>query len=185
MEIRKYIPSDKPRLRYICKETAGGIFKHSEKTLEAAAIIYNDYFTENENDNIFVLADDNDNAVGYIICSSDYSKFMKLNSSVYLKRVIKASPVLSSALIGYMLCLKCIKNKSVHLHMDILPEYQRKGWGTKLIDELCVRLKSKGINTLSVCCVSRSSAGYKMYTKYGFKEIFSYGFNTVSLSLTI
>ena len=69
--------------------------------------------------------------------------------------------------------------------MDILPEYQRKGWGTKLIDELCIRLKSKGINTLSVCCVSRSSAGYKMYTRYGFKEIFSYGFNTVSLSLTI
>lgn len=115
MEIRKYIPSDKPRLRYICKQTAEGIFKHSEKTLEAAAIIYNDYFTENESDNIFVLADDNDNAVGYIICSSDYNKFMKLNSSVYLKRVIKASPVLSSALIGYMFCLKCIKNKSVHL----------------------------------------------------------------------
>lgn len=42
MEIRKYIPSDKPRLRYICKQTAEGIFKHSEKTLEAAAIIYND-----------------------------------------------------------------------------------------------------------------------------------------------
>lgn len=65
MEIRKYIPSDKPKLRYICKQTAEGIFKHSEKTLEAAAIIYNDYFTENESDNIFVLADDNDNAVGY------------------------------------------------------------------------------------------------------------------------
>ena len=55
--------------------------------------------------------------------------------------------------------------------MDILPEYQRKGWGTKLIDELCIRLKSKGINTLSVCCVSRSSAGYKMYTKYGFRPV--------------
>jgi len=184
MKIRKYIPSDKPKLRYICKQTAEGFFKHSEKTLEAAAIIYNDYFTENESDNIFVLADDNDTAVGYIICSFDYNKFMKLNSSVYLKRVLKTSPVLSSALIGYMLSLKCIKNKSVHLHMDILPDYQRNGWGTKLIDELCAHLKSKGIDTLSVCCVSRNSAGYKMYARYGFKEIFSYGFNTVSLSLT-
>ncbi len=185
MRIRKYVPSDRPRLRYICKQTAEGVFRYNDKTLESAAIIYNDYFTENESDNIFVIADDNDFAVGYIICSSDYNKFIRLNLSVYLRHVMKTSPVLSFVPIGYLFSLRCIKNKSVHLHMDILPEYQRKGWGTKLIDELRNHLKSKGIDNLSVCCVSRDSAGYKMYVKYGFKEIFSYGFNTVSLSLDI
>ena len=85
MIIRKYKESDKERLRYICRQTAGADFQKSDKRLNAAVIIYNDYFTENEADNIFVLADESDTPVGYILCSTDYEKYKRLNLDIYQK----------------------------------------------------------------------------------------------------
>ena len=181
--IRPYTPADKSALQSICKQTADDFYKNHPRLLNALPIIYNDYFTENESDNIFVLADDNNNAVGYIICSSDYNKFMKLYRSVYLRRLARTAPQLIPVLLSYAACLSMIKKNAVHLHIDILPEYQRNGWGTKLIDALRSHLNDRGIPELSVCCVSRTSPGYKMYTKYGFKEFFTHTPNLVSLKI--
>ena len=46
--IRKYIPSDKDHLRYICKETTGEENKKNDALLDSIAVIFNDYFTENQ-----------------------------------------------------------------------------------------------------------------------------------------
>ncbi len=170
MNIRKYVDADKSELRYICKETAFESYKKDPKKLETVPIMFNDYFTEQEPDNIFVLADDNDKAVGYIICSSDYEKFKRLMKTEYKARVKNIRPQESVFINVFMSFLGQIKERPVHFHIDILPEYQRQGWGTKLIDALCEHLKSNGIDHLSVCSVDPKSPGYKMYTKYGFKE---------------
>ena len=183
MNIRKYLPSDKPRLQYICRQTADSAYQKSPRLLNGVTVIYNDYFTENESDNIFVLADDCDTPVGYIICSSDYNKFMRLNRSVYMRRLIGTAPELVPVMLSYLVCLRMIKKHSVHLHIDILPDFQRKGYGTQLIDALRSHLSSRGIDALSVCCVGRNSPGYKMYTKYGFTEIFTHAPGIVSLSI--
>ena len=58
-----------------------------------------------------------------------------------------------------------------HLHIDILPEAQRMGLGTKLIDTLCAHLKEKNIKNVSVLTISTDSMGYKFYTKYGFRTV--------------
>lgn len=181
--IRKYIPSDKPRLQSVCMQTADDFYKKRPRLLHALPTIYNDYFTENESDNIFVLADGNNNAVGYIICSSDYNKFISKYRSVYLRRLTRSAPELIPVLLSYLICLIMIKSKPAHLHIDLLPEYQRKGWGTKLIDALRSHLNSQGISALSVCCVSRGSPGYKMYKKYGFSEFYTHAPGMVSLCI--
>lgn len=53
------------------------------------------------------------------------------------------------------------------------------------MDTLCRHLRELGVDYLSCCGVSRDSAGYKMYRKYGFTESYDYGHNIVSLSLRL
>lgn len=181
MEIRKYLESDRERLRYICRQTAWDSYKKSKRRLETVPVMFNDYFTEYEPENIFVLSDGG-KAVGYIICSVDYGRFTKFMLGECKKRVLKLDPSRIFFVNKYIRNFKCIKDKPVHFHIDILPQYQKNGWGTKLMNTLCKHLREKGINHLSVCSVSRASAGYKVYRKQGFEEIWDYGKNIVSLS---
>ena len=185
MTIRPYRPADRDRLRQICRETAAKPFQRTGRTLEAVTLIYNDYFTAYEPDHIFVLADESDQAVGYILCAADYRGFAHRYRTTYLRRVVRTAPDQAAGLLGYLWCLGKIKNRSVHFHLDILPPYQRQGWGTRLMDTLCCHLRELGVDYLSCCGVSRDSAGYKMYRKYGFTESYDYGHNTVSLSLRL
>ena len=83
--IRKYRPEDKEAVKNICRVTTHSSYKKTPKTLEAAVILYNDYYTEQEPENIFVAANDNDEAVGYILCSSDEKKFIKETKTTYKK----------------------------------------------------------------------------------------------------
>lgn len=169
--IRKYRPGDKNDLRYICRETTGDYFRKSERLTDAVPVIYSDYFTENEPGNIFVAADENDRAVGYIICSTDYGLFMKKMHGTYVPRAVRTHPGMLPACLGYLTAMRMQGRKDgVHLHIDILPGYQHMGLGTKLIDTLREYLRSQGIEKLAVNTIERSAPAYKFYIKYGFRE---------------
>lgn len=182
--IRKYRQEDKENLRYICRETAGEVFRKRESLLNAVPCLYNDYFTENEPDNIFVIDDGNGKAVGYIICVSDVKGFRKKLSREYIPKAIKADRGMFPACMAYKFSMILEgKKNGVHLHIDILPDYQRTGFGTKLIDTLRNHLYGKGIKTLSVNTIARDSSAYKFYIKYGFRENLHYVGNIVSLTI--
>ena len=182
--IRKYRPEDKERLRYICRETAGDYFKKSERLLDAVPIIYSDYFTENEPENIFVVTDDSDAAYGYIICSTDADGFMKKMRKTYIPRALRCHTGMLPVCTGYMAAM--VRNgraNSTHLHIDILPELQHMGFGTQLIDELRNHLNRMGIKNLSVNTINRNESAYKFYMKYGFKENTHYFGSLYSLTI--
>ncbi len=183
--IRHYRPEDKDRLRYICRETAGDFFRKSESLLNSVPVLYNDYFTENEPDNIFVIADSEDQACGYIICAADVRSFRKKLARHYAPAAVKSDIGMFPACMAYIgsMIIEGRKN-GVHLHIDILPEYQRMGLGSKLITELRQNLYSKGIETVSVNTISRKSSAYKFYIKYGFKENLHYAGDLVSLIIS-
>lgn len=183
--IRKYKTSDRENLRHICIETAADFFRKSEKLKNSVPTLYNDYFTENEPDNIFVVDDGNGTAVGYIICTSDVNSFMKKLRKIYIPRAVKSDFCMFPACMGY-LCSMLVEGKKngVHLHIDILPEFQHKGFGTKLIDSLRAHLYKKGVPTLSVNTIERKSDAYKFYIKYGFRENLHYAGGLVSLVIS-
>lgn len=169
--IRKYRADDKENLRYICRETAGEYFRKSERLMDAVPIIYSDYFTENEPENIFVIADADDKAVGYIICSSDYDGFLRKMHKKYMPQAVKCHAAMLPVCIGYMAAMRRNGRKNcTHLHIDILPDYQHMGLGTQLINELRKHLYSKGIKNLGVNSIDRNESAYKFYRKYGFSE---------------
>ncbi len=170
--IRKYIPEDKERLRFICKETTGEENKKNEALLESIPIIFNDYFTENEPDNIFVAVNEDNIPVGYVICASDLKRFSKKMLTAYSLRVLKTyfpSVFLHIASVIAVFITK--KDYRVHLHIDLLPEAQRQGLGTRLIDALCGHLKNNGIKNVSVLTIDKNSVGYPFYKKYGFRIV--------------
>ena len=114
MTIRPYRPEDWDRLRQICRETAAKPFQRTGRTLEAVTLIYNDYFTAYEPDHIFVLADESDRAVGYILCAADYRGLVHRYRTTYLRRVLRTAPDQAAGLLGYLWCLGKIKNRPVH-----------------------------------------------------------------------
>ena len=168
--IRKYAPRDKEDLRFVCRATADKIFKHSDATRTAVTLLYNDYFTEYEPENVFVLANADDRAVGYIICCSNFDLFRDKMLNEYMKKTARVCPFLA-VLAPYAVHEAEKMREYPHLHMDILPDFQRQGWGTRLMDALRNRLRENGFEKLSVCGAAKGSAGYKMYTKYGFKTV--------------
>ena len=64
--VRKYEEKDKENLRKICLETSSiPVETHEQRAF--LYLMYNDYYSEVEPHNIFVAANDNDEAVGYIL----------------------------------------------------------------------------------------------------------------------
>jgi|LSQX01.1.fsa_nt_gb ribosomal protein S18 acetylase RimI-like enzyme len=168
MNIRPYESKDKEDVRFICLNSEGPC-KLSEKDKNYILTTYCDYFIEKESQNCFVAVDENDKAVGYIICAENYDRFIKCFLSEYLlrfkkyefgrRRAAKKSTDLQS---------KYKDEYPAHLHIDVLPEYQRKGLGHKLVDTLCEHLKSKGVKGVMLTVWENNEKGQGFYKKYGF-----------------
>jgi len=65
-----------------------------------------------------------------------------------------------------------IQYSPAHMHIDIVPEYQRKGYGTKLIGTLIKWLKEeKGLEKVWLHMDPRNTASRIFYEKIGFKDV--------------
>lgn len=182
--IRKYRPDDRERLRYIAMETAWNSYRKSARKREAAAIMYNDYFTKYESDNIFAAVDEKDVPVGYVICSTNYDLFKTKNKEEFLPKAMQLYKPVGLVYLMLMSAFKQIKYKRrVHLHIDLLPEAQRQALGTQLLDALSNHLYKNGYEYMAVCGVSRYAGSYKFYEKYGFTTYRNHLFGRATLGI--
>lgn len=173
MEIRKYQAKDKENCRNVCHKTATAPKYVNSKQL--VCLLYCDYYVDKEPDNCFVVADDDDNAVGYILCAEDQKAYDK-GVKPYLKEARKIDfvdgvmPILESiAFKG--LC----KKYPAHLHIDILPEGQGLGHGSKLIKALEEHLKAKGIKGVRLGVGGDNTGAHRFYERNGFKLLKNLG----------
>ncbi|KAI0750824.1 acyl-CoA N-acyltransferase [Daedaleopsis nitida] len=59
-----------------------------------------------------------------------------------------------------------------HMHIDILPEYQRQGWGRKLIARLVDHLRDeRGLERLWLGIDVKNGGAKRFYERLGFKEL--------------
>jgi ribosomal protein S18 acetylase RimI-like enzyme len=170
MKIRKYQEKDKKNLQYICIATAKPT--KSEKQKELLTTLYNDYFTECESENIFVAANGDDDAIGYILCSTDYKKFRTTMKKHYMPKVWKLSKwkwLLTQ--LEFILDTHYSKKYPAFLHIDILDGYQRQGLGHKLMDALISHLRELGVPAVMLGVGADNEKGINFYKKYGFYEV--------------
>jgi ribosomal protein S18 acetylase RimI-like enzyme len=183
VNVRKYRSADKLYLRHICKETAWENYKKNENKLESVCIMFNDYFTEQEPEHIWVVVDKEDKAFGYVICNTDYVRYKQSMYELYYPRLKVVAPEEIIFFDEFLLNLdKVADYHPAHFHIDILPEYQRMGCGHKLLDALGRQLISEGFETMMLYANSRNSVGYRFYINYGFKEIYDYDNGAVALA---
>lgn len=143
----------------------------------------------------FVLEEDESKAVvGYVVGSTDTREYEKyagehwwpaLAQQYPVERMSKPADVHYAKLLGNMFTAseEAIALSSAHLHINILPEYQRKGWGRKLIQTAARHLEHEGKHAIGgkvwLGMDPRNTEAKAFYTKLGFKDIEGPGANMV------
>lgn len=169
ISIRKYEEKDSDGVRFTCLNSDDAVM--SDELCEFILHTFCDYYIEHEPENCFVL-DDNGKAVGYIICTEDYDKFKEIFDREYLP----LNKDLGDELYQWAEDSTVLQNKykadyPAHLHIDILPEYQRQGWGGKLLNALFEHLRSKGIKGVMLTAGTDNINAGSFYKKYGFEYL--------------
>ncbi|MDR3292619.1 MAG: GNAT family N-acetyltransferase [Clostridiales bacterium] len=168
--IREYRPTDKEKLQNICIAT-GPAIKNKKHRLSQLAL-YCDYFVDCEPKNVFVAANEKDEAVGYILCCTDFLKYKSEMNSRYLKTVGRFSLVKKLLYKGEIALQKSVfKDYGAFLHIDILDGYRRMGVGTRLMDTLLAHLKAIGVKGVTLGVGSENTKGVSFYQKYGFHTV--------------
>ena len=136
-------------------------------------IMYCNYYIEQEPENCFVAVNEEDKAIGYIICSESYKKYRERFNRYYIPQArslgfsyyVKAKlDMLSHAMFA--------KKYPAHLHIDIDDNYQRLGIGTRLMNQLVDHFKAKGVKPgLMLVVGANNEQGRNFYKKYGYKEL--------------
>lgn len=169
LSIRKYEEKDYNNVRYVCLNSDG--VEISGKGGEFILTTYCNYYIENEPDNCFVL-DDDGKAVGYIICTENFDNFYEIFQRNYLPRTKPLGEHRYQWAIDSIYLQEKYKDTyPAHLHIDLLPAYQRQGWGGKLLNALFLHLRSKGVSGVMLTAGISNETGANFYKKYGFDEI--------------
>lgn len=139
-----------------------------EMVTEAMQQFFLDYYVENEAAHCLV-ADDGGRAVGYILCApfeEKWEAFFEEHTGqpefAVINMIYQGS---KEPFVRYR------EQYPAHLHIDLLPEYQRIGLGTRLVDALKAHLKELGISGLMLCVANDNEKGIRFYRKYGFMEL--------------
>jgi len=171
--IRPYQPKDAECVHIVSMRTGPKEALETEgpaRTLLFAT--YVDYYIEHEPHNCFVIADEEDNAVGYIFCARDYRPYREIFLREYAPRTKGFSlPMRIECLGSVYLPGFFYKKYPAHLHIDILPEVQRMGLGTRLMDALTAHLREQGVRGVMLGVGSKNEKGKNFYKKYGFQQI--------------
>jgi ribosomal protein S18 acetylase RimI-like enzyme len=171
INIRKYEEKDKELLRDICIKTSRLPIETDDQR-KFLTLMYNDYYTEVESENCFVAVDENDVAVGYILCAENYSRYSKIFRKFYLPEIKKLGMNYYIMAMGEMAAhLLYSKKYPAHLHIDILDVCQGQGVGTRLMNELKNHLKNKRVPALMLSCGGDNKMAVKFYKKNNFKVI--------------
>ncbi|MBR3753719.1 MAG: GNAT family N-acetyltransferase [Clostridia bacterium] len=168
MTIRPYQSKDKENVRFVHLNSEGPC-KSSKRGINFGLAVYCDYYIEKEPENCFVAVDENDKAIGYIISTEDFDKFYPVFLSEYRTRIAKWEYKRRKSALRSVIPHEKYKDEyPAHLHIDILPEYQRMGLGHKLTDALLAHLKEKGVKGIMLTTWIKNEKARGFYDKYGF-----------------
>jgi ribosomal protein S18 acetylase RimI-like enzyme len=62
-----------------------------------------------------------------------------------------------------------------HLHIDLLPRLQRRGWGRKLIDTFRATMAARGVPACHLGVGLANANAIRFYRAYGFSEVARFG----------
>ena len=174
MTIRPYENKDKENVRYVHLNSDGPC-KSTKRGINFGLAVYCDYYIEKEPENCFVLADENDVAVGYVLCAKEQKKYRRIFLKEYQPRVHGSREDKTVSWGEAWVHGIYARRYPAHLHIDILQGYRGGGNGTRMIAELLDHLKAQNVKGVHLVVGEDNPNAIRFYTRCGFKTLLKFG----------
>ncbi|MGW1181986.1 GNAT family N-acetyltransferase [Streptomyces drozdowiczii] len=182
---RAYRPDDSAALSDICIRTAagGGDARDIYPDHELVPAIFATPYAHLEPELTFVLDDGTGRAVGYILGTADTPRFVKEFREHWLPRVADRYPLPEgpprspsdemTALLHNpeRMVLPEVADHPAHLHIDLLPDWQGKGYGRALMNTFLAALHARGVRGVHLSMLTSNTSARAFYDRLGFTEI--------------
>lgn len=182
--IRSYRSTDREAVAEICVLTGDG-GKDSREIFPDQRLlptIFAEPYTYLEPELAFVV-DNGERAVGYILGTADTPAFVHAYRQKWLPLVSDRYPAPTTSPANpseHMVELLHTPERMVlpelagypaHLHIDLLPEYQRKGLGRELVNAFVSTLRQAGVPALHLSMLTSNVEARAFYNRLSFHEI--------------
>ena len=181
-EVRPFRPDDADAVADICVRTGheGGDARaiYPDQALLPTIFAHPYAFLEPE---LAFVVDSGERAVGYIVGTADTPTFVRRFRKEWLPRVADRYPLTdgttpTDAMIRLLhdperLLWPELAAYPAHLHIDLLPEYQRSGFGRALMERLVAALAGAGVPGVHLGMVTTNVRARPFYDRLGFHQI--------------
>jgi ribosomal protein S18 acetylase RimI-like enzyme len=182
--IRPYRPSDRDAIYDVCLRTAdaGQDATALYRNPELVGDLFAGPYAYLEPDFAFVL-DDGGRAVGYVLGAPDTARFAKAMRDRWLPLVGAKYPLPAGPPANRdeqmtellhnpeWIVHPELADYPAHLHIDLLPAYQRSGHGRRLIHTLLTALHEAGSPRVHLGMLTANTTAGAFYRRIGFHEI--------------
>lgn len=182
--LRPFRPGDEDGVAAVCLRTADagadatGVLEDDGLWALVFALPYG----ARHPDLAFVVADDDDRVIGYVVATDDTDAFEAWFRDVWWPTVRAERPRAAAAgprqerLLAYADARgpgvePYARTYPAHLHIDLLPEAQGQGWGRALIARLLDTLRSRGVTGLHLVASAENAGAAAFYTRLGFTPL--------------
>lgn len=195
MEVRPYRPDDLRDLYDVCVRTgdAGGDATGQFSTDDLLPDIFLGPYLDLEPDLAFVV-DTGERAAGYVVGTADTARFVREHRRAWVPRFAATYPLADApsdpeerlVLLGHrpetMLDL-VHEGYPAHLHIDLLPDVQGRGFGRVLIRTFLEALRERGVPGVHLGVSAENTSAIRFYERLGFVPLAPPG-ETVALGLS-
>lgn len=183
--IRSYRPTDLDAIYDICVRTAAagsdarGIYVDDRLMGDIFAVPY----VKHEPEHAHVLDDGTGTAVGYILGTADTARFARWYRDEWLPATAGRYPepadppvtptdtMLGLHLNPERMVVPALADHPAHLHIDLLPDWQGKGWGRGLMDAFLAGVHRAGAARVHLGMAPANLGARAFYHRLGFTEI--------------
>lgn len=183
--VRPYRSTDREALFDVCVRTGdgGGDARHVYPDLELLPNIFAAPYAVLEPELAFVVDDGAGHAVGYIVGTADTRSFVREFRQRWLPTLAHRYPAPvgpprtpTDEMIALLhrperMIVDELAGYPAHLHIDLLPEYQRAGHGRALMTTFLGALRTRGVPAVHLGMVSTNTAARAFYDRLGFVEL--------------
>lgn len=183
--IRPYTPADFAAVSDICLRT--GELGHDAAGLYVSDELLPDIFARPylllEPELAFVLQIEG-RVGGYILGAADTARFVQRYRAQWLpvleRKYLHVHPprtrderIRHMGFVPEHMLIPELEHYPAHLHIDLLPKYQRRGFGRRLMQQLLRSLDERGVPGLHLTLAAANTAARAFYDRIGFRELSS------------
>lgn len=180
--IRSYRPDDLDAVYDICVRTAADGLDARGKYSDDRLIgdVFAAPYVVLEPEHAHILDDGEGRAVGYILGTADTQRFVERFRAEWLPVVTprydgnddpRDQEVLHWLRTPERMLVPELTGHPAHLHIDLLPEWQGRGYGRGLMDALRAGLRKAGVEKVHLTMSATNDPARAFYRKLGFTEI--------------